>query len=241
MKKIGQILLLLLTTQLLQAQYSEYPKGTYDLSSVNFENVRIGIKVSPSISWLDVTHSDVVQGGASTKVGIGLTAHYNINSLLSITTAVNYANFGGYVSDSKSFADLSTKDYYKINYSAIETPIGIKLKTPILNKYDYYVHGGVQTNFLMRAKEQYFDANTGKKVREQDILTDYTHPTVVGFFGGIGAGYEIHSKLRIFAELQYKHMLTTVSIGDNYTKDARYDDPLYLYPRSMELSFGLEF
>jgi len=83
---------------------------------------------------LGVKHNDAEADGASMKYGLGVVAEYEINPLLSVVSGVNYNTFGGYVFDSLSLNDAATKDNYRLNYSQIEIPLGLKLQSPATKK-----------------------------------------------------------------------------------------------------------
>ncbi len=225
------------------AQYNDNPIRNFDMTSLNFDQLKFGIKVSPSISWVDVTHNDAIAGGATMKIGVGLTANYEMNEILQVISGVNYKSIGGYMADNRSLSDVNYKDYYKANYQVLEVPLGLRLKTPTVNKYNYYLQGGVTTSFILSANEKMYASTTGKVLKNTDTLKDLTYPTNVGYFAGVGTSYNVTEKFRIFAEVNYINALTSISNGENYMIDANhaYSSPIYIVPANMEFSFGLEF
>jgi len=225
------------------AQYSDFPIRNFDMTKINLEQLKFGIKISPTISWLNISHNEAIAGGATMKLGVGLTAHYEMNDILAVVSGINYNSIGGYMADSRSFNDVNYKDYFKVNYQTLEVPLGLKIKTPTINKYNYYLQGGVTTSFILSANEKMYSATTGKVLKNTDTLKDLTYPTNVGYFAGAGMRYSITDKLKIFVEVNYKDALSTISNGENYTTDPNhlYTEPIYIIPANMEFSFGLEF
>jgi len=225
------------------AQYNDFPSRNFDMTKINLEQLKFGIKVSPSISWLNITHNEAIAGGATMKIGVGLTAHYEINEFLAVVSAINYNSIGGYMADSRSLGDVKYKDYFKTNYQILEVPLGIKIKTPTVNKYNYYLQGGVTTGFILSANEKMYASASGKVLENTDVLKELTYPTVVGFFAGVGSRYSVTDKLKIFVEVNYKNALSSISNGENYMTDTNhpYTEPIYIIPANMEFSFGLEF
>jgi len=241
-----RILILAITLSLFAncfAQYNDFPVRNFDMSTINLDQLKFGVKVSPSISWVNITHNDAIAGGATMKLGVGLTAHYEINDFLAVVSAVNYNSIGGYMADSRSLNDVNSKDYFKANYQVVEVPLGLKIKTPTINKYNYYLQGGVTTSFILSANEKMYSASSGKVYNNIDTLKDLTNPSIVGYFAGVGLSYSITERFKIFAEVNYKNALTSISNGENYMIDSNhaYSSPIYIIPANMEFSFGLEF
>lgn len=237
------LIALSLITISLKAQYGNSPIQNLDLTKINLEQLKFGLKVSPAISWMNIIHNDAFAGGAALKFGLGVTANYEINEYLSAILAINYQNLGGYMADSRSLNNPLANDYFKTNYTAIDVPLGIKLKTREINRYNYYIQGGVATDFILSAKEKIFNASGNGTLSSQDIMLDLTYPTLVGYFAGVGARYNVSSKFKLFAEVNYKNALTTVANGEKYITDNKhlYTDPIQIIPASMEFSFGVEF
>lgn len=240
--------ILILTFMLLSlvngfSQYNDFPIRNFDMTNINFDQLKFGIKVSPSISWVNIDNNDAFAGGATMKMGVGLTADYEINSLMSAILAVNYNSIGGYMADSRSLDEPNMKDYFKVNYQVLEVPLGLKIKTPTVNKYNYYLQGGVTTGFVLSANEKRYSSTTGKVAVNYDTLKDLTYPSIVGFFAGVGSQYSLSEKVKIFVEVNYKNSLSSISNGENYVTDPNhtYSNAISIIPSNMEFSFGIEF
>jgi len=245
LNRMKRILILAITFSIFAsgfAQYNDFPIRNFDMTKINLEQLKFGVKISPSISWLNITHNEAIAGGATMKLGVGLTAHYEINEILAVVSAINYNSIGGYMADSISFKDINSKDYFKTNYQLIEVPLGLKIKTPTVNKYNYYLQGGVTTSFVLSANQKRYGVN-GKVIDNSDMFKDYTYPTNVGYFAGLGMRYSLTDILKIFVEVNYKHALTTISNAESYVNMNKnnYSEPIYIIPANMEFSFGFEF
>jgi len=147
------------------------------------------------------------------------------------------------MADSSSLKDLDLKDYFKANYQVLEVPLGLKIKTPTVNKYNYYLQGGITTGFILSANEKRYSSTTGKVSVNYDTLKDLTYPSIVGFFAGVGSRYSVTDNFKLFVEVNYKNALSSISNGENYTTDGNhnYTAPIYIIPANMEFSFGFEF
>ena len=240
-KNILLIFLIFFSIQL-KAQYTGIPKQSFDLSGINFEKITFGVKITPGISWLGVKHNDAEADGASMKYGLGVVAEYEINPLLSVVSGVNYNTFGGYVFDSLSLNDAATKDNYRLNYSQIEIPLGLKLQSPATKKISYYLQGGVTTGFILTATEKHESSIPNTTLQPINILP-LTSPSIIGFFLGVGTQCHIANNLKLFGEITYKNSLSNLALGSNYMTDGihNYHSALELYPASMDFSIGLLF
>lgn len=236
-KKIISVIFILFVSVHIFAQY-----GNYDTSSINMDQLRFGIKLTPRIAWLDIKHNDAQADGATLKYGVGITAEYELNSIMSVISGVNYSTLGGYAYDSLSLNTSTTKDNYKINYTQIEIPLGLKFQTPYVNKTSYYIQGGFMSGFIIAAKEKYKSTVAHTTIPDEDILS-LTHTSNVGYFAGIGTQYKITDRINLFAEISYKNSMTNVANGDAYVTNGTHDYnyPIEIYPASMDFSFGVKF
>lgn len=240
-KKIFLFIALFITAQL-SAQYSDYQISRPDLSTLNLEQIRFGLKISPNIAWMGVIHDDMEADGATLKFGIGITADYELNSLFSIISGINYNSIGGYVFDSNSLNDNITKSNYKLNYTQIEIPLGLKFQTPPVHKVSYYLQGGLASGFILSANEKHKSTISNTNISPLDtkeVTTEFSQ----SYFLGIGTQYYITSKLKVYAEINYKNAYKNLAKGDNYMTDGIHDysTPLELKPASMDFSFGIQF
>jgi hypothetical protein len=94
------------------ASYNLAAQVSYDIdenfkrlaSSFDINKLQFGLKVSPAISWINAEHYDVQSDGATMKFGIGAIANYELTSLISFVSGLNYNGFGGYVYDNASLS-----------------------------------------------------------------------------------------------------------------------------------------
>lgn len=226
----------------LQAQFTNTQDQPSDFSKIRFEDITFGVKISPSIAWLNVNHNDVQTDGATLKFGAGILAQYEINSMLSVVSGVNYNSFGGYVFDNLSLNTPTNKDNYKLNYSQIEIPLGLKINTPAFNRMSYYAQAGVSAGFIISANEAHSSTQPDTEIPDINILS-LTSPSTVGCFFGLGTSYTLYKGLKLFGEINYKITLSNLAVGNNYMNDNvhNYTQPIELYPSAMDFSIGLMF
>ncbi len=252
MRKTIIALVLIAGISTLNSQNIEFPKTPIDISKVdiskidfsklNLEQFNFGFRISPAIGWLNVNHYDLQAGGASLKFGIGGIAEYSINNLISVVSGINYNSYGGYVFDNQSLNDVSTADNFKLNYTQIEVPLGLKIKTPALGRISYFLQGGLTSGFVLSATEKHKKINSNLVTTPTDIYS-FTNPTNAGFLVSVGSQLKITRKINLIGEIAYKRTLTNTANASEYIKSGRYTNQsdLQILPGSMEFSFGLLF
>lgn len=239
MRKIFFLSLTIFASLRAMGQYSDNPAQRLNLDSENFH---IGIKISPSVTWLRINHNDAQSDGATANFGLGLTGEYQLNKTVSIISSINYKTLGGYVFDSLSLNTSNQRGNYKLKYTGIEIPFGLKFQAPFEDKYSFYIQGGASVGFIISASERYKSTLTGVTLPDNNIK-DITHPAFIGVFAGVGTEYKIHNRFRLFAELNLKNTLTSVADGQEYIqkKVHDYSEPIKIYPSGLDLSIGIRF
>ncbi len=223
-----------------QIDYSNIDISRIDFSFLNFEQFSFGFKLSPSIGWLNVKNTDLQADGAALKFGMGGIADYAINNNISVVSGVNYNWFGGYVFDNKSLNDPATKDNYKLNYTQVEVPLSLKLKTNKLNKISYYIQGGLNAGFIITANEEHQSISKNTPIKPTNI-NPLTNPNRIGYQVSVGSEYYFTNKFRIFGDICYKNSLSNIALSESYISSGIYSTPLEILPGSMEFTIGILF
>jgi hypothetical protein len=211
-----------------------------NIKKINPENISYGFQISPSISWLDVTHDDLQTDGAALNFRIGGVIEYKLLSYLKVVSGINYSNMAGYVYDNAVLTDNTLKDNFRINYNVLEVPVNLKIFTPTVNKTSYFLVGGFSGCFIIGATEKYKYVNSETKPLINGILS-LTNASFVSYELGAGFSYNVFNKADFITKLSYKGSLTNIASGSAYTNNGRYNTDPKIYPGSLELSFGLMF
>lgn len=256
MRKIISLLVLLAINSCLFSQsHTTYEDMSSVTNSIDLSKIKYGFKISPTISWLDITDNDLQAEGATTKLSVGAVAEYPISSFLSFVSGVNYSQLGGYASDNYSQNETAIKDYYKISYSEIEIPILLKIQTKSIYNTSYFLQGGVSASFINGSSEKYYPiANKDKPYFEN--IDQYTSPSRTSYQFGAGISYSIGTSSSIFGLISYKNSFTNIANSTNYESRTYLDaslvekkrfqettpvTPVQIFPGCMEFSFGLMF
>lgn len=204
--------------------------------------VQFGIRLSPSISWVDVVHDDVQAEGATLKIGGGGFADFRLTSFMSFVTGLNYNGFGGYVLDSVSLGSSTYRESYKLNYTEIEVPLALKINTPYVNKTSYFVQGGISLGFVTSANEKHY-AVAEDVDPKYDNIDLYTSPSRVSYQLGAGVEYNLYRNSTVFGMITFNKSLSNSANNTNYLagQNPRYSTPLEIRPGRMEFSIGVKF
>lgn len=140
MKKVMLCLFAMMAITASQAQISGY---------------KIGIKVSPNVSYMKTDNGDITIDRAPLKFGFGLVVDKMFAENYAIGTGVNVYRVGGRTQYSyvKSTADTSaiidlTRDH-KLTY--IEIPLTLKLRTSPIGGITYWGQFGAGVSYLYKA------------------------------------------------------------------------------------------
>lgn len=241
-RKIALAILFAASFPLFAQFNTSFPGQSSGLGNISLSDFDFGIKIIPSVSWLNINHADLQAGGATMKFSAGIVASYDLTPLLSIISGLNYINNGGYAFDSASLTSTMYKQNYKINYTMLEMPLGLKIETRPLRKTSYFIQGGGTAGFIINASEKYFSQISSIPDKKEEIFA-LSHYSNVGYFAGVGINYQLTRSIGLFTEMNYKSILTTTANTDNYKSVNRYADQgeLNIKPGNLEISFGVMF
>ena len=202
----------------------------------------LGAILSPTISWLEVDHNNLSTDGATITGGFGFVAEYNTGRFFSLVSGLNFIFPGGYVFDSSSMADNSTKNNFRVNYSALEIPLLLRVNSRTFNNTSYYTQGGFSTAFRL-ASTEFHRAASFEHANIKTDITDLSKPIFVNFMAGFGAKFYSSKYYSLFAEVNYKNSLINMASDVGYLNAGRYpgsETPIIL-SGNMVFSVGVLF
>ncbi len=236
--KVIILLLFLCLNVSAQVTYNEDGNLEEQGSSLDFSKMSFGLKVTPSISWINVINSDMQPDGAALKLGVGGVLSYELLPDFSLVSGVNYNSYGGYVYDNKSLNDTVFRNNYSVNYNEIEIPLTVKLQTKTNNKVSYFIQGGFSAGFVINTAEKRIPLAKNAKPVYTDLSLQ-TNPTRLNGLFGAGIEYSLGKKANLFALVMYRNSLTNLANSAAYAN--RYSSSLQMYPGNMEFSIGIMF
>jgi len=206
----------------------------------NPENLSFGFNVSPSISWLNVTHNDLKTDGATLTGQIGFNAEYNIDKLFSVVSGLNFGINGGYVYDNASMLDLTTKSNFLMNIYTMEVPFLLRIKTPVFNKTIYYAQTGLLPGFRLSSRE-FHKASSFNFSNQTSNINNLLNPILLSYSLGFGAKFVTGKNYDLFTEVNFKSSLLNIESKTGFTDALRYPVIPEIKGGNMIFSFGVMF
>jgi hypothetical protein len=153
MKKIIAVVLVLLSVGSITAQ---------DGSGVSFRKHRLGVKIAPGLSYLNIDKLGQVSDGVDYTFGYGLQYEYGFSENFSISTGILMNSFRGNVSYSdslffvfdKTVSGIPMKDTAnqilgrKYTFKSVDIPLALKLKTPEIGYLTYFAEFGTTLSII---------------------------------------------------------------------------------------------
>ena len=234
-------IILLLSPVVLSAQVTYQPSTDPEAfnSSLNLSKMSFGVRINPSVSWLNITNQDMQADGAALKLSLGGVVNYELSNHIALVSGLNYNYYGGYAYDNRSLNAKDTLSAFKLNFREVEVPLIFKLKTKPVNKLSYYLQGGITAGFILGANE----IRTPADKSYQPATTDMSYaivPTRLNYIIGAGMDHYIGNKSYLFASVSYKRTINSVTYSTIYSQN-RYSTPVQIYPANMEFSIGIMF
>lgn len=220
-----------------------------DGASKEQPDVRFGIVLNPSISWLKSSKIGQEGDGGSLAFGYGLHLEFRISDYVAISTGISQANYTGKVI-------FGTKDTVDLTYSrteagvtlpeetaqvksrsyvfnSIELPFKLKFKTPEVGYLTYFVELGVvgNINYQVNAKKNALNIG-GSSVELNDDLEKIDVNDDTNW-------YRFGSTINVGAEYNFvgnTSLLVSVNWGNSFTSALRKESKNLTY-RSSGISF----
>lgn len=206
MKKIFPVLLLalLLSGSALRSQYKP---------------VRLGLQVSPNISWMSPKTQYYESDGISGGVTIGLISDFYFSERYAFSSGVNFAFLNGKIKYPELVDSTTGTMNRKYNIIYLEIPTLIKMETKRFGSVSLYGQIGFSTGFRLTAttrddfepdETQLHDYGTVKN--DAGDNTSLIRESVVI---GLGLQYHLDESSAIIAGFTYSNALNNVLNGYN--------------------------
>lgn len=241
MTKKFLLTILLLTPIAISAQVTYQPPTDPDAfeSSMDLSKMSFGIRITPSVSWLNITNPDMQPDGAALKLSLGGVINYTLADHIALVSGLNYNYYGGYAYDNRSLNAKDTLSAFKLDFREVEIPLMLKLKTKPVNKLSYYLLAGITAGFILGADEIRTPSDKSYKPATTDMSYAIV-PTRLNYIIGAGMDHYIGNKSYLFASVSYKKTINNVTYSTVYSQN-RYSTPVQIYPANMEFSIGIMF
>lgn len=216
------------------------------LAPAAFAQVEIGLKISPSISYLrpsSVSPYNFQGDGAKFSFGGGIFMDYFFGENYAFNTGLFLTGKGGNYSYQESLVTTGTPVYQTVSQELtiqyLEIPATIKLFTNEVSPDTrvYFQVGGslaipVQTR--IGGAKNYTDPYSG----DQTSASDHVFAVDVNLIGGVGAEYKLGNSTKILGGISYHHGLIDL---DRYFEKTRKFSDVSIKNSIFSLDLGLKF
>ncbi|MDT8308267.1 MAG: porin family protein [Bacteroidales bacterium] len=186
---------------------------------------RFGLKIQPSVSWLNPETRGFESDGAKLNFGYGLILEKSFNMTTVLYSGVLLTGFGGPVNfpggDEAYYFQLSETDTSKVFVNSrthrlhyVEIPLHLKFRTPEIGYMTYNAHFGLDLGIRTKAQSNYegrLNSTTGSAI----TIDEYEMKSNVGFLRlglnvGIGGEYNLAGSTSIVMGLSYYNGFTNI-------------------------------
>lgn len=223
MKKIIAVMLVLLSLGTLNAQ---------DQSGVSYRKHRLGVKIAPGLSYLNIDKLGQENDGIDYTFGYGLQYEYGFSEYFSISTGVLMNSFRGNVeyTDSLYFVFEKTVSGQKMldtasqllgrkyTFKSVDIPIALKLKTPEIGYLTYFAEFGTTISVIYdsyTSKNLVIEDEGSVKTELSDDLAKIDANEDVNLFKGalnigVGAEYNLVGNTSLLIGLNWTSAFTNI-------------------------------
>lgn len=206
--------------------------------------VKLGLRVAPSIDWMNPGTKDYNYNGIKPGVAIGFVSDIYFAERYALATGFDFQFLNGklvytdsvYMESDGKVHNGEVQRKYNIIY--LQIPIMIKMKTKDFGKFTFYGQIGFGTAFRLKASAtDEFKPDKGG-VTELDYSLD-NGTTLIRESIIIGGGVEFHldQSSRILVGLNYSNSLNNILTGYNYKSGEAIKSTLNF----LELNIGFLF
>ena len=184
------------------------------------ENVRFGLKIGPSIDWASSGSTETESKAPGLGMNLDLILDYYLTDNFAVSSGLDFNAFRmkyvftDYRRPEDFLEETNVSVLRRVKGCNLEIPIKIKGKFNVADLFDAYVEAGCGLGFNLKdrckdefdfywthyADERYVDCTNQYRAFQPSLLF------------GIGAEYEINSKLSAFVQLTFDHAFTNAFV-----------------------------
>ncbi|MDP4282424.1 MAG: porin family protein [Bacteroidota bacterium] len=179
--------------------------------------VRLGLKASPGIDWMNPDEKHYSYNGVAAGVTLGFVSDFYFNANYGLSTGFNFSFLGGkiqYPYAQKPDTGMISRKY---SFRYLEIPLMIKMRTRQFGIVNYYAQVGFGTGFRLKASgKDDFDTKSDGIISDRGTLP-VSETTAIREAVLVGAGAEINldETISIVIGLSYSNSLNNVLKGSN--------------------------
>jgi hypothetical protein len=213
------------------------------LAPAAFAQVEIGLKISPSISYLRTDSPSATSFSSESSkfsFGGGIFMDYFFGENYAFNTGLFLTGKGGTISYTDRSGSVSARVEQKIAMQYLEVPLTVKLFTNEVapDTRIYFQVGGslaipVQTR--INGQKNYIDPFNSNS---ESTAGSHVFDVDANIIGGVGAEYQLGQSTKFLAGLSYHHGLIDT---DRYFEKSRNFDSVNIKNSIFSLDLGLKF
>lgn len=213
------------------------------LAPAAFAQVEIGLKISPSISYLRTDSPSATSFSSESSkfsFGGGIFMDYFFGENYAFNTGLFLTGKGGTISYTDRSGSVSARIEQKIAMQYLEVPLTVKLFTNEVapDTRIYFQVGGslaipVQTR--INGQKNYIDPFNSNS---ESTAGSHVFDVDANIIGGVGAEYQLGQSTKFLAGLSYHHGLIDT---DRYFEKSRNFDSVNIKNSIFSLDLGLKF
>ena len=189
--------------------------------------VKLGLKVSGNIDWMNPATKGYTSDGARMGGVIGFMGDFYFAENYAVSTGFNFQFLSGklnYADSLRTWNPATLKSemingevFRKYNFMYLEIPLMIKMKTKVFGKVSYYGQIGLGTGFRLKASvNEHFVPESGSAIDQDYEFNNGTTLIRESILFGFGCEMNIDESSRLVVGLSYSNSLNNVLTGVNY-------------------------
>jgi hypothetical protein len=182
--------------------------------------VRLGLKISPNISWMNPNETGYTSNGTSIGFSFGFISEFRISEHYKISTGFNFSFLGGNLQFPYAKSPDTGSMSRKYNFRYLEIPLMIKMKTKDYGNFSFFGQIGFGTGFMLRTQvnDDFMTQTHGTITDKSNLTTNEVAFIREALLIGLGTEYKIDESISLLIGLSYSNSLNNVLQGQN-TKD----------------------
>lgn len=179
----------------------------------NANRLRLGLKISPSFTWLNNNTQDFSSESVKLKLAWGLVLDVPFAENYFFSTGIDFKTLGGKINypftDDNNVQGILKRDF---SLKFAEIPLCLKLKTNEFGSFTFF--GQIGTGFGLKLKansDDYFtvSSSTQNSVIDKDASDDVNFFRV-SLIVSLGTEYKIGKTTSLFCSLNYNNGFTNI-------------------------------
>ena len=185
------------------------------------ENVRLGIKMGPTIDWASSGSTAATNDGIRLGGNLGLVCDYYFTDNVAVSSGVDFNflrlkyTFIDYRRAEDFLEDANISVSRRLNANNIEIPLKAKLRFDVIDSFKAYVEAGagLSLNCKDYGKDSYTFYWTSFEDESYVDCTNQYRPLQLSMIFGLGAEYEINRNLSAFVQLTFDHAFSNAFVN----------------------------